>query len=109
MMSLRGQGRPLASWSSVAPITQNEVAAQPVRPRHAAQGAGGLHLRQRQPPPRHPPPAAPLHEGKLKLDELVTTTYDLDDVNQGYQDMRDGKNIRRRHLLRLIPSVDTTT
>jgi S-(hydroxymethyl)glutathione dehydrogenase/alcohol dehydrogenase len=33
-------------------------------------------------------------EGRLKLDELVTTTYSLDDVNQGYQDMRDGKNIR---------------
>ena len=33
-------------------------------------------------------------EGKLKLDELVTTEYELDDINQGYQDMRDGKNIR---------------
>jgi NDMA-dependent alcohol dehydrogenase len=33
-------------------------------------------------------------EGKLKLDELVTNTYTLDDVNEGYQDMRDGKNIR---------------
>jgi NDMA-dependent alcohol dehydrogenase len=33
-------------------------------------------------------------EGRLKLDELVTNTYALDDVNQGYQDMRDGKNIR---------------
>jgi len=33
-------------------------------------------------------------EGKLKLDELVTTRYTLDGVNQGYQDMRDGKNIR---------------
>jgi S-(hydroxymethyl)glutathione dehydrogenase/alcohol dehydrogenase len=33
-------------------------------------------------------------EGKLKLDELVTKTYTLDEVNQGYQDMRDGKNIR---------------
>ncbi|ROO89088.1 S-(hydroxymethyl)glutathione dehydrogenase/alcohol dehydrogenase [Actinocorallia herbida] len=33
-------------------------------------------------------------EGKLKLDELITTTYTLDDINQGYQDMRDGKNIR---------------
>ena len=33
-------------------------------------------------------------EGKLKLDELVTHTYDLTEVNQGYQDMRDGKNIR---------------
>ncbi|RBY96960.1 alcohol dehydrogenase [Blastococcus sp. TF02-8] len=33
-------------------------------------------------------------EGQLKLDELVTTRYKLEDVNQGYQDMRDGKNIR---------------
>ena len=32
--------------------------------------------------------------GQLKLDELVTTTYTLDQVNQGYQDLRDGKNIR---------------
>ena len=33
-------------------------------------------------------------DGSLKLDELVTKTYPLDDINQGYQDMRDGKNIR---------------
>ncbi len=33
-------------------------------------------------------------EGKLKLDELVTNTYTLDTVNEGYQDMLDGKNIR---------------
>jgi len=33
-------------------------------------------------------------EGKLKLDELTTTTYRLDDINQGYQDLRDGRNIR---------------
>ncbi|MCU1594096.1 MAG: alcohol dehydrogenase [Frankiales bacterium] len=33
-------------------------------------------------------------EGKLKLDELVTTTYTLEDVNQGYEDMRAGKNLR---------------
>jgi S-(hydroxymethyl)glutathione dehydrogenase/alcohol dehydrogenase len=32
--------------------------------------------------------------GKLKLDELVTRTYSLDEINEGYQDMRDGKNIR---------------
>ncbi len=33
-------------------------------------------------------------EGELKLDELVTRTYALDQINEGYQDMRDGKNIR---------------
>jgi S-(hydroxymethyl)glutathione dehydrogenase/alcohol dehydrogenase len=32
--------------------------------------------------------------GQLKLDELITRTYTLDEINQGYQDMRDGKNIR---------------
>ncbi|MCL4153457.1 UNVERIFIED_CONTAM: hypothetical protein GTU68_004336 [Idotea baltica] len=33
-------------------------------------------------------------EGTLKLDELITREYTLDQVNEGYQDMRDGKNIR---------------
>ncbi|MGX7730582.1 NDMA-dependent alcohol dehydrogenase [Rhodococcus sp. 14C212] len=32
--------------------------------------------------------------GQLKLDELVTHRYSLEEVNQGYQDLRDGKNIR---------------
>lgn len=32
--------------------------------------------------------------GALKIEELITKRYSLDDVNQGYQDMRDGKNIR---------------
>ena len=31
--------------------------------------------------------------GRLKLAELVTP-YRLDEINQGYQDMRDGKNLR---------------
>jgi len=33
-------------------------------------------------------------EGKLKLDELITKRYTLDEVNQGYDDMRAGVNIR---------------
>jgi alcohol dehydrogenase (nicotinoprotein) len=32
--------------------------------------------------------------GDIKLDELITQTYRLDDINQGYQDLLDGKNIR---------------
>jgi NDMA-dependent alcohol dehydrogenase len=32
--------------------------------------------------------------GQLKLDELITTSYRLDQINQGYQDMLDGVNIR---------------
>jgi NDMA-dependent alcohol dehydrogenase len=33
-------------------------------------------------------------DGTLKLDELVTTTYTLDQINQGYEDMHAGRNIR---------------
>ncbi|MBO0732046.1 MAG: zinc-binding dehydrogenase, partial [Acidimicrobiaceae bacterium] len=33
-------------------------------------------------------------DGQLKLDELITRTYPLDQVNVGYQDMRDGRNLR---------------
>lgn len=33
-------------------------------------------------------------EGRLKLDELVTNRYTLDQINLGYEDMRAGKNIR---------------
>jgi len=33
-------------------------------------------------------------EGGLKLDELITTRYSLDQVNQGYADMASGRNIR---------------
>jgi Zn-dependent alcohol dehydrogenase len=32
--------------------------------------------------------------GDLKLDELITRRYRLKEVNEGYQDMLDGKNIR---------------
>ena len=32
--------------------------------------------------------------GQLKLDELITTSYTLDEINVGYQDMHAGRNIR---------------
>jgi S-(hydroxymethyl)glutathione dehydrogenase/alcohol dehydrogenase len=32
--------------------------------------------------------------GKINLDGLVTRTYKLEEINQGYQDMLDGNNIR---------------
>jgi S-(hydroxymethyl)glutathione dehydrogenase/alcohol dehydrogenase len=33
-------------------------------------------------------------DGRLRLDELVTRTYSLDEINQGYEDMRQGNNLR---------------
>ena len=32
--------------------------------------------------------------GQLKLSELITTEYSLDEINQGYEDMHAGRNIR---------------
>jgi S-(hydroxymethyl)glutathione dehydrogenase/alcohol dehydrogenase len=32
--------------------------------------------------------------GDIKLDELVTQRYRLDQVNDGFHDMHDGKNVR---------------
>jgi S-(hydroxymethyl)glutathione dehydrogenase/alcohol dehydrogenase len=32
--------------------------------------------------------------GKLKIDELITRTYQLEDINQGFDDMREGRNLR---------------
>ena len=33
-------------------------------------------------------------DGMLDLDALVTRTYPLEDINRGYADMREGRNIR---------------
>jgi S-(hydroxymethyl)glutathione dehydrogenase/alcohol dehydrogenase len=33
-------------------------------------------------------------DGRLKLEELVTRTYALDELNQGYEDMHAGVNVR---------------
>ena len=32
--------------------------------------------------------------GRLQLDELITTRYSLDQINDGFADMRSGRNIR---------------
>ena len=32
--------------------------------------------------------------GSLKLDELITRTYSLEDINQAFTDMQEGKNLR---------------
>ena len=32
--------------------------------------------------------------GRLKLDQVISQTYSLDQVNQGYEDLKSGKNIR---------------
>ncbi len=50
-------------------------------------GGGNSHVET-------PKLAALYRSGLLKIDEMVTNTYTLEDINSGYQDMLDGKNIR---------------
>ena len=33
-------------------------------------------------------------QGLIKVDELVTNTYRLEDIHQGYADLMEGRNIR---------------
>ena len=66
-------------------------------PRHADRLPApdpGLDLRRLQPAVDVPLLIGLYQAGKLKLDELITRRYRLDEINEGYQDMLDGKNIR---------------
>lgn len=80
--------------TAVAPITQSEASINlfemvmwQKQLRGALFGAGN---------PRFDIPnlLAMYKSGQLKLDELITRTYTLDQINEGYQDMRDGRNVR---------------
>ncbi|WP_158168078.1 NDMA-dependent alcohol dehydrogenase [Mycolicibacterium smegmatis] len=50
-------------------------------------GGGSSHIET-------PRLAALYKSGLLNIDDMVTRTYKLEDINSGYQDMLDGKNIR---------------
>ena len=41
-----------------------------------------------------PRPLGLYRDGLLDLDSMVTVTYPLEGINQGYRDLRDGRNIR---------------
>jgi Zn-dependent alcohol dehydrogenase len=62
---------------------------------HALRAADPRHgLRLHQPPHAGAGTAAQVQAGTLKLDELITTTYSLDQINDCYADLNAGKNIR---------------
>jgi S-(hydroxymethyl)glutathione dehydrogenase/alcohol dehydrogenase len=46
-------------------------------------------------PRREIPRLADLYAtGQLPLDDLITARYSLDQINEGYRDMNEGRNIR---------------
>ena len=84
------------SWSRPSPrSTRWDVPAQPVQPGHVQPGHPRHRLRLAQPAGAGADPSQPLREGPtLKIDELITQEYTLDQVQQGYDDQAAGTIVR---------------
>ncbi|HEX6425454.1 MAG TPA: alcohol dehydrogenase, partial [Acidimicrobiales bacterium] len=93
MMGLVAKGG-RAVVTAVAPISQNEVQLNLFDLTLQRKELVGCIFGNANPRRDIPRLLRLYKEGKLKLDELVTNTYSLDDINKGYQDMRDGRNVR---------------
>ena len=76
--------RPLARWTS----------AQPLQLRHVQPGLAGHGVRLGQPPGPGPNLLNLFEAGQLKIDEIITQEYTLDQVQQGYDDQAAGTIIR---------------
>jgi S-(hydroxymethyl)glutathione dehydrogenase/alcohol dehydrogenase len=93
MMSLIKKGG-RAVVTSVAPMMQNDVQLNLFDLAMMRKELVGCIFGNANPRRDIPRLLKSYMDGHLLLDELVTNTYDLEDINQGYQDMRDGVNIR---------------
>lgn len=92
MAMLGKNGR--AVMTSITPWTQNEVSLSLLDMTLYQKELKGSIFGSANPRADIPKILRWYMEGQLRLDELVTKTYSLDDINIGYQDMRDGHNIR---------------
>jgi S-(hydroxymethyl)glutathione dehydrogenase/alcohol dehydrogenase len=93
MMSLVAKGG-RAVVTAVAPISQNDVQLNLFDLAMQRKELIGCIFGNANPRRDIPRLLRLYDEGKLKLDELVTTEYALEDINDGYRDMRAGTNIR---------------
>ena len=80
--------------TAVAPITQRDVKLDLFNLTLYNKEIKGTIFGSGSPRAEIPRLLEEYRRGHLKLDELITQEYPLDEINQGYQDMRDGKNIR---------------
>jgi len=80
--------------TAIAPVTQTEAAVNLFELAMWQKEVKGAIFGSLNPRADIPKLLSLYREGQLKLDELITRTYTLDQINQGYQDMCDGKNIR---------------
>jgi S-(hydroxymethyl)glutathione dehydrogenase/alcohol dehydrogenase len=80
--------------TGLAPITQTESSVNLFEMAMWQKEIKGVIFGALNPRNDIPNLLAMYQDGRLKLDELISNTYSLDDINVGYQAMRDGTNIR---------------
>jgi len=92
-MTLTGKGGTCVA-TAVAPMTQTEASVNLFELTMWQKEIKGAIFGALNPRADIPKLLGLYRDGDLKLDELITQRYTLDQINEGYQDMRDGKNIR---------------
>jgi NDMA-dependent alcohol dehydrogenase len=92
-MSLAGKGGTIVV-TAIAPMTQTESSVNLFELAMWNKEIKGTIFGSLNPRADIPRLLGMYREGQLKLDELITKTYTLDEINEGYRAMRDGENIR---------------
>ncbi len=92
-MSLAGKGGTIVV-TAVAPMTQTESSVNLFELAMWNKEIKGTIFGSLNPRADIPKLLNLYRDGQLKLDELITNRYTLDEINTGYQAMRDGTNIR---------------
>lgn len=91
--ALAGKGSTIVV-TAIAPITQTESSVNLFELAMWQKEIKGTIFGSLNPRADIPNLLSMYQAGKLKLDELITNTYPLDEINEGYRAMRDGENIR---------------
>lgn len=92
-MTLTGKGGTCVV-TSVAPMTQDQAAVNLFQLAMWNKEIKGTIFGSLNPRVDIPKLLGLYRDGQLMLDELITKRYPLDQINDGYQAMRDGENIR---------------
>ena len=92
-LSLTGKGGTCVV-TAIAPVAQNEATVNLFELAMWQKEVRGLIFGGGNPRYDIPNILSLYESGRLKIDELITRTYSLDQINEGYADMRAGLNIR---------------
>jgi S-(hydroxymethyl)glutathione dehydrogenase/alcohol dehydrogenase len=92
-MSLAGKGSTVVV-TAVAPMAQTQAAVNLFELAMWQKEIKGTIFGSLNPRADIPRLLSMYRDGQLKLEELITRRYTLDEINEGYRAMRDGENLR---------------